>query len=146
MRVMLKMIHPEPDRSRDKVGEISADCDEFIPTLSLENKVVGRVMNDDVHTMIQKRAQTEGDEQAQPAEIPAQPPHRKCNRCLRRQNQDHDCRGEWISPDQLPNFGMSAKNGARPLWMRLIKFRLIKRGLHLQRYVLGCDFLTQPRR
>src|SRR5437016_4880841 len=132
MGVVLKMIHAEPDCSRDKVWEIGADCDEFIPALSLENKVVSRVMNDDVHTMIQKRAQTKGDEQAQPPEIPAQRAHCKCDCCLGRQNQDHNYRGERISPDQLPNFGMSAKNGPRPLWMRLIKFRLIKRGLHLQ--------------
>ena len=90
-------------------------------------------MNDDVHTMIQKRTQTKGDEQAQPPEIPAQPAHRKCDCCLHRQNQDHDYRREWISPDQLPNFRMRAKNGARPRGMRLIKFRLIKRDLHLQR-------------
>src|SRR2546430_7766733 len=131
MCVVLKMIHAEPDCSRDKVGKISADCDEFIPALSFENKVMGRVMNDDVHTMIQKRAQTKGDEQTHPPEIPAQSAHRECNCGLDRQNQDHDCRGEWISSDQLPNFGVSAKNGPRPLGMRLIKFRLIKCDLHL---------------
>ena len=133
MGVVLEMIHAEPDRPRDKVGEISADCDESIPALSLENKVMRRVMDDDVHAMIQKRAETKGDEQTHPPEIPPQSAHRECNSGLDRHNQNHDCRGEWISPDQLPNFGMSPKNGARPLGMRLIKFRLIKRDLHLQR-------------
>ena len=99
------------------------------------------VMNYDVHGMIQKRAQTKGDEQTHPPEIPPQSAHRECNCGLDRQNQNHDCRGERISPDQLPNFGMSPKNGARPFGMRLIKFRLIKRDLHLQR-LFGGDFLT----
>ncbi len=64
MRMMLEMIHAEPDRSGEKVGEIGTDRDEFVPTLSLENEVVGRIVNDDVDAVIQKRTQTKGDEQA----------------------------------------------------------------------------------
>jgi hypothetical protein len=32
---------------------------------------------------------------------------------------------------------MSTKNGTRPLGMRLVKFRLIKRDLHLQQWFSG---------
>ena len=141
MGVVLEVIHAKADCCRDKVGEISADCEEFIPARSLENKVMRGVMNYDVHGMIQKRAQTKGDEQTHPPEIPAQPAHRECDCGLDRQNQDHDRRGKWISPDQSPDSRMSPKNRARPLGMGLIKFRLIKRDLHLQR-LFGGDFLT----
>ena len=64
MRMMLQMIHAEANRTGEKVGEIGKNRDKLIPTLSLKNEVVRRIVNDDIHAMIQESAQTKGDQQA----------------------------------------------------------------------------------
>src|ERR1700722_13431780 len=62
--------------------------------------------------------------------VPAQPAHRECNGCLNRKDEEHDCRREWISPEQGSHFRMGTKNRTRPFGMRLILLGLEKLALH----------------
>src|SRR5882762_1178201 len=131
------MINAEAHRARGQIGKISDDPDHFVPALAPENKIMGRVMDDDVIAVICKSTDAISDHQTEPPVTESQSPHQISNRRLENHNRQRDHRGVGISFHQLPDFRMRSDNRASASGMRLIKFRLVKRGFHrdLKEYV-----------
>src|SRR3984893_15948650 len=131
------MINTEAHRARRQIGKISDDPDHFVPTLAPENKIMGRVMDDDVVAVICKSTDAISDHQTEPPVAESQSPHQIGNRRLENHNRQRDYRGVGISGHQLPDFGMRFNDRTGASRMRLIKFRLMKRSFHrdLEEYV-----------
>src|SRR6266576_2648204 len=131
------MINAEAHRARRQIGKISDDPDHFVPALAPENKIMGRVMDDDVVAVICKSADAISDHQTEPPVAESQSPHQICNRGLENHNRQCDHSRIGISFHQLPDFRMRLDDRTGPSGMRLIKFGLVKRGLHrdLKEYV-----------
>src|ERR1700730_6922069 len=124
------MINTEAHRARGQIGKIGDDPDHFVPPLAPENKIMGRVMDDDVVAVICKSTDAIRDHQTEPPVAEYQPPQQISNRCLENHDRQRDHSRVGISFHQSPDFRMRSDNRASASGMRLIKFRLVKRGSH----------------
>src|SRR4029077_17902130 len=70
------------------------------------------------------------DQQTEPPITKAKLTHAEGDRCLQHQKRERDQRRVRISHHQLTNFRMRLDDRAGARRMRLIKLRLMKRGLH----------------
>ena len=130
MRVMLQMINAKTHRTRREVREVGDDRHQFVPAWAPENQVVRRVMDDHVIGMICERADAKRNQQTEPPVTKSQTAHpiRDCR--LQDQDRDREQSSPWIAHHQLANLGMRLDDRPRPPRMRLIRVRLVKRGLH----------------
>ncbi len=88
------------------------------------------IVNDDVVGVISESADAKSDEQTQPPIIKSECSHCVCDPCLQDHNRDRNQRSPRIAHHQLSHFGVRFDDRPRPTGMRLIRFRLVKRGLH----------------
>src|SRR3954465_9880213 len=124
------MVNAKAHRARSEIRKICDDGDHFVPARLPEDQVVRRVVNNHVVGMIAESADAKSNEQTQPPITKAQLAHPECDRRLH--NQDRSCnkRGPRIAHHQLANFWMRSNDGPGTPRMRLLRFGLVKRGLH----------------
>jgi hypothetical protein len=87
-------------------------------------------MNNDVIGMVGECADTKSNWQTQPPVCEPQVAHSKRDCCLHDQDRDRDQRSPRIPYHQLANFRMRLDDRSCSPGMRLVRFRLVKRGLH----------------
>src|SRR6186713_2238009 len=111
MRMMFEMVNSEGHRSRHEVRKIGKDRDQLIPALALKNKVMDRIMNQDVHRMIRESPDAIRADQTQPPIVEAQLAKDECERGLQSDHSDGDQHRPRISDHQLTDFRMSPDDG-----------------------------------
>src|SRR6266487_284612 len=147
MRMMLQVINAKTHCTRRKVRKISNDSYHFVPAFAPQNQIVGCIVNDLVVGMIGECAHAISNEKTEPPVAEPQRPHPICDRRLHdhQRRSDQCCIG--VAHHQLANFWMRFDDRPRPAWVRLIKLRLIKRGLHRFQYyhkrTLPTDFFKR---
>src|SRR6266513_4517781 len=134
------MINAKTHRARCEIRKISDNGHHFVPAWTPQDKIVRRVMNDDVIGMIGERADAKSDNQTQPPVMKSQRTHCVRNRRMQDHDRDSNQRSPRIAHHQLANFRMRLNDRPSPSGMRLIRFRLVERLLHRP-----SNYASQPR-
>src|SRR5256886_12241364 len=130
MRMMLQMINAKTHGTRCEVRKIGNDSHHFVPAFAPEYEVVSCIVNDHVIGMVSERADAISDEKTEPPITESQFAHSIRDRRLYEHQRHSDQRRVRIAHHQLANFRMRYYDRSRTAWMRLVEFRLIKRGVH----------------
>src|SRR5256886_1246346 len=130
MRMMFQMINAEAHCTGREVRKIGNDGHHVVPAFAPEYEVVSCIVNDHVIGMVSERADAISDEKTEPPITESQFAHSIRDRRLYEHQRHSDQRRVRIAHHQLANLRMRFYDRSRTAWMRLVEFRLIKRGLH----------------
>lgn len=119
MGVMFQMINSKAHRAGNDVWEISENRDHLIPTLTRENEIVDRIVNQDIHGMIRESAYAISDEHTEPPVSESQLPENKSKRSLQTNDGKSYYHRPGITPHELANFRMRFDDSARPSRVRV---------------------------